>query len=263
MTLSQVIVQLKTLCENLKLFIRKENLTPFLKEMCKAIWSEITTRFDKDKHVERCFIPMLLDPRLKDEHVIRRLFWNDNQEELFKAAVKDLRVDLRITLSMILPDSELDHSQPQPEASSEPSPDELAFKPFKPSDIVLAAATANPRKPSRNRQGSQNRWIRVQQKVEEERQRFLAAPLLKYEKDPLAWWKQNAILFPGHALVARSYLAEPASSVPSERVFSRAGRLLIKSRGSLTENKFNMLLFLNLNQETIRQLRQQLPLEDD
>ena len=49
------------------------------------------------------------------------------------------------------------------------------------------------------------------------------------------------------AQVARAILCVPGSSVPSERVFSKAGELLNKRRSSLKNNHVDMLLFLNKN----------------
>ena len=40
--------------------------------------------------------------------------------------------------------------------------------------------------------------------------------------DPLEWWKMHNTQLPTIAKLARKYLAIPASSAPSERVFSRA-----------------------------------------
>ncbi|KAL5486620.1 hypothetical protein EMCRGX_G019124 [Ephydatia muelleri] len=48
--------------------------------------------------------------------------------------------------------------------------------------------------------------------------------------DPLAWWKLHDSRFPRISKLARKYLAIPASSAPSERVFSRAK--LIQQRQS-------------------------------
>ncbi|KAL5478061.1 hypothetical protein EMCRGX_G024938 [Ephydatia muelleri] len=40
--------------------------------------------------------------------------------------------------------------------------------------------------------------------------------------DPMEWWKMHNSQFPTIAILARKYLAIPASSAPSERVFSKA-----------------------------------------
>ena len=51
--------------------------------------------------------------------------------------------------------------------------------------------------------------------------------------DPLAWWKKNSTKFPLLATLAREYLAIPATSAPSERIWSRASRVLSLKRASL------------------------------
>jgi len=42
--------------------------------------------------------------------------------------------------------------------------------------------------------------------------------------------------------MARDFLAIPATSVPSERMFSIAGQILTKRRSSLSENMMNALM---------------------
>ena len=67
------------------------------------------------------------------------------------------------------------------------------------------------------------------------------------EEDPLLWWREHAAQYPRMKELARKYLCSPASSVPSERLFSKAGELISVRRSNLSENKVNMILFLNKN----------------
>ncbi|ELT95740.1 hypothetical protein CAPTEDRAFT_140410 [Capitella teleta] len=53
--------------------------------------------------------------------------------------------------------------------------------------------------------------------------------------------------FPRIALLAKKYLAIPATSAPSERVFSTAGNIVTPKRSRLNPEKVNMLVFLAHN----------------
>lgn len=52
-------------------------------------------------------------------------------------------------------------------------------------------------------------------------------------EDSTLWWRDNNHSFPGISRLARKYLAAPASSVPSERMFSSAGNFATKQRATL------------------------------
>ena len=61
----------------------------------------------------------------------------------------------------------------------------------------------------------------------------------------LDWWRKNASRYPRIASIARKMLARPATSVPSERLFSIGGKIVTSDRASLQPETVNQLLFLN------------------
>ena len=63
----------------------------------------------------------------------------------------------------------------------------------------------------------------------------------------LNWWKQNCFRYPYLAQLVCKYLLVPATSVPSERVFSRAGHIVNDRRACLLPQNVNMLVFLAEN----------------
>ena len=71
----------------------------------------------------------------------------------------------------------------------------------------------------------------------------------KVYPDPVVWWKESkdANKFQLLGAVARKYLAAPASSVSSERLFSSAGNIITDQRNRLDPERAEILLFLNQN----------------
>lgn len=73
------------------------------------------------------------------------------------------------------------------------------------------------------------------------------------EKDQLdenfvfRFWKEKACQFPNLASLARHYLAIPATSVPSEQVFSLAGGIVTAKRARLKSKNTEMLVFCKRN----------------
>ncbi|XP_041366567.1 E3 SUMO-protein ligase ZBED1-like [Gigantopelta aegis] len=64
-------------------------------------------------------------------------------------------------------------------------------------------------------------------------------------KNPFDWWRLNKTVYPTLAVLARHVLSVPATSVPSERVFSVAGGTVTKLRASLDSDSVDKLIFLN------------------
>ncbi|KZC12193.1 Zinc finger BED domain-containing protein 4 [Dufourea novaeangliae] len=65
------------------------------------------------------------------------------------------------------------------------------------------------------------------------------------ESDPVEYWKINAIRYPKLSKLAQKLLCCPATSVPSERIFSKAGNIVSKKRNRLKDSTVNKMLFLN------------------
>ena len=65
--------------------------------------------------------------------------------------------------------------------------------------------------------------------------------------NPLLWWRINETRFPRIAKIARRYLTIPASSIPSERVFSTAGNIVSAKRNRLSSSNVDKLIFLAQN----------------
>ncbi|XP_055034115.2 E3 SUMO-protein ligase ZBED1-like [Misgurnus anguillicaudatus] len=84
--------------------------------------------------------------------------------------------------------------------------------------------------------------------IEAELQSFLRETPPPLNCPPTDWWKVNEMRFPALAKLALRYLCIPATSVPSERVFSAAGLTVTRLRSRLTPDHVNMLIFLNKNQ---------------
>ncbi|XP_070408968.1 zinc finger BED domain-containing protein 4-like [Nothobranchius furzeri] len=77
--------------------------------------------------------------------------------------------------------------------------------------------------------------------------RYSEEKLIRRDKDPLLWWQEHGQTFPALSKLAVRYLGIVASSVPAERIFSKAGEVLRKKRSRLKGKTVNMLLFLNKN----------------
>lgn len=85
------------------------------------------------------------------------------------------------------------------------------------------------------------------EKVEKELKNYLLAPDPDSEMDPLQWWKIHEKSFPRISCLAKRYLCIPATSTPSERVFSTGGNIVTCQRAALKPEMVDTLVFLARN----------------
>lgn len=74
---------------------------------------------------------------------------------------------------------------------------------------------------------------------------YLDLPYLDRKQNPIEFWEQRKHIFPTLYRIAFKYLCIPASSVPSERLFSKAGLVTNQRRNRLKPKKLDQILFLN------------------
>lgn len=70
---------------------------------------------------------------------------------------------------------------------------------------------------------------------------------IKSDQFPLIFWKDKGNQYPILRLMAKKYLAVPATSVPSEQIFSLAGRVISERRAMLSGKSLEMAVFAKKN----------------
>lgn len=83
--------------------------------------------------------------------------------------------------------------------------------------------------------------------AENESRRYFKEANIPRKADPLQWWKLNEVQFPHLKMLAQKYLCIPATSVSSERLFSKQGDVVDARRELIKPSQVNQVLFLNKN----------------
>jgi hypothetical protein len=68
---------------------------------------------------------------------------------------------------------------------------------------------------------------------------------------PLSWWKSSAHRFKNLESLAVKHLAIPATSAPSERIWSRAARVLTVKRNRMSEEVTSAMMYCRENRELL------------
>jgi len=76
---------------------------------------------------------------------------------------------------------------------------------------------------------------------------YIDLPCEPQDINPFLWWSTHQKQFPNVADVARTHLGIPATSVASERVFSKCGLVCSDRRASLKPQHVEHLVFLSHN----------------
>ena len=77
--------------------------------------------------------------------------------------------------------------------------------------------------------------------------RYISAPLPETSINPYKWWTEHKHLYPHVATLARNKMSIPATSLPSERLFSKAGTVISDRKTRLKPENTEKLIFLSKN----------------
>ncbi|CAG9831131.1 unnamed protein product [Diabrotica balteata] len=80
---------------------------------------------------------------------------------------------------------------------------------------------------------------------------YLRTPVVPLNTNPLEWWKNHKDMYSNLYKITKQYLCVIATSVPSERLFSKASQVLTERRNRLSGNKLQKILFLRSVDEKI------------
>lgn len=73
--------------------------------------------------------------------------------------------------------------------------------------------------------------------------KYLLEPLIPRTADPLLWWKENQNVYPRLFQIMKKRLCILATSVPCERIFSKAGQTITEKRSRLDSSNFEKMIF--------------------
>ena len=238
-SLSLLFPTLLKLSEDIREFSPISPYNGLFLELKRDIFSEISSRFH-DRDLKASHIATLLNPAYKDfkyDPQKDNEYWQEIKELL-----KMLQIELERQKAACVPKDEVLASGSGPIPTSEEQ--------LNPEDLVqqrIAALKAN------------QPWMRkrTQQTFADPEQEifaYQALPLMPTHvgnnpQDPLLWWKNQAVAFPLLSELARFFLAIPATSVPSERIWSDGGQLVTTLRSRLNPEHIDQLLSLRVNKE--------------
>ncbi|XP_047236072.1 zinc finger BED domain-containing protein 4-like isoform X2 [Girardinichthys multiradiatus] len=191
-----------------------------VKELVDALCASMDRKFHRKEYNTVLSETTILDPRFK------KLAFNDNRT-VDEALQRITAAAARFSQSTPLPgghegEEAAEHEQEEPQASA-------VWRFFE------ERATGD----TTRRNPSSDAIMEVRSYLEE--------PLFQRIADPLSWWATKSSVYPRLTRVMARRLCIVATSVPSERIFSKTGQIITDRRNRISTSKLRQLVFLNAN----------------
>ncbi|RXN32920.1 zinc finger BED domain-containing 1-like protein [Labeo rohita] len=216
-TVSKVILMTRGLQRIVARFQRNPSKFDPVKKLVDSLMSEMTKRFGRVEHNEKLADATCLDPRFKNQAFVSHQAAEDTVKRVTAAAAA------------------INPVQHEEEDTSESAASASAGAMFW-EDFDERVASLRPSAASSKTSDSMM-----------EMRAYLAEPLLPRTSDPLAWWKRCSPVYKTLSEVMKARLCIVATSVPSERIFSKTGQIISERRNRLSPSKVRELVFLNAN----------------
>jgi len=169
-----------------------------------------------------------LDPRFKKKGFVTESGYNSVKESITAAISRELAASSSQASSL---EAQAPDRPEIPLQSSFTDVDDLIWGEF---DRTVAVEVRNP-------QASAMSLVR----------QFVEEPNIGRRDDPLAWWRARMQVYRELVPLARKSFCIVATSVPSERIFSKTGQLISARRNRLAAKTVKMVMFLNVNYKHI------------
>jgi len=227
-TLAKVVPIVKILLDKYAIEIDENDEIEVIKTFQQLIYEGIKKRF-KDIEDDPLFTnATILDPRFKN------LVFSSKD----KAQQAETKVNAEAYSKGIATNTNLEETKDEPQNELASSSQNEHF------DEFWSTFDSQPlhQKPKRSRASDP-----IKKSIENELKIYLSLPRIERKSCPIMWWKTNGNRFPFLFEAAKKYQCMPATSVPSERVFSKAGNVITKKRTRLGKRTANMIITLNTN----------------
>lgn len=201
-------------------------------------------RIDLDKPLEKT--EELLDKVKKDLYDAICFYWEVLSEDYLLSTILDPRIklmDKNTEKKEILRKKYDEYKEtylptPNESRSSSPTPSE--------SSVIILDPIYKPKLFSIFEQN--------QPRASDEVEEYLKEDMISYNQCPFNWWLSKKDKYPILAKIARIYLAIPAASTSSERLFSDAGNLLSAKRSKMNSELFQRIMFLKRNATKVKNI---------
>ncbi|KAF0728775.1 zinc finger BED domain-containing protein 1-like [Aphis craccivora] len=196
-------------------FINDTNLPREVLNMAKALNEKLMIRFDRIEDNLLNAQATILDPRFKKYGFIN--------EDKYNRSISELRNKLQSVRTELL-------DLPQQSSSSVPQYSNSAIWGDFDNSVVNAI-------------GGNNSTVAGIIELD----KYLNEQIINRHENPLLWWSERQKVYPRLYEIVKTRLCIIATSVPCERLFSKAGQVITDRRNRLESKKISKILFLNHN----------------